>query len=101
VFSPFIADATVTLIKRGLRGEKVWQAHRAHYYQRLVRAGWSHRKLSLWAYALMFAFASGSCLLTTLPGRLQWPLVACCGLALAGILYAIDRWLLRQPSATR
>ncbi|HYN53140.1 MAG TPA: glycosyltransferase family 4 protein, partial [Methylotenera sp.] len=27
VFSPFIIDATVTLIKRLLAGEKVWQAH--------------------------------------------------------------------------
>jgi UDP-N-acetylmuramyl pentapeptide phosphotransferase/UDP-N-acetylglucosamine-1-phosphate transferase len=44
VFSPFIVDATTTLAKRLLRGAKVWQAHREHYYQRLIQAGWGHRK---------------------------------------------------------
>lgn len=57
VFSPFIVDATVTLLKRALRGEKVWQAHREHYYQRLIRLGWSHRRLALAEYALMLAAA--------------------------------------------
>jgi UDP-N-acetylmuramyl pentapeptide phosphotransferase/UDP-N-acetylglucosamine-1-phosphate transferase len=28
------ADATITLTRRLLRGEKVWQAHREHFYQR-------------------------------------------------------------------
>src|SRR5262249_53435950 len=44
VFSPFIVDATVTLFKRALRGARVWEAHREHYYQRLVQSGWGHRK---------------------------------------------------------
>ncbi len=53
VFSPFIVDATVTLLKRLLRGEKIWQAHREHYYQRLIRAGLGHRNTALLEYALM------------------------------------------------
>lgn len=59
IFSPFVVDATVTLVRRGLRGERVWQAHREHYYQRLVQAGWGHRKTVLIEYALM-ASAGGS-----------------------------------------
>jgi UDP-N-acetylmuramyl pentapeptide phosphotransferase/UDP-N-acetylglucosamine-1-phosphate transferase len=55
VFSPFIADASVTLVKRGLRGEKVWQAHREHYYQRMVQSGLGHRNTALFAYMLMLA----------------------------------------------
>lgn len=55
VFSPFVADATVTLLKRALRGERVWKAHREHYYQRLVQIGWGHRNVALFAYVLMFA----------------------------------------------
>jgi len=42
VFLPFIADATVTLTRRTLRGERIWRAHREHYYQRLVRMGFGH-----------------------------------------------------------
>jgi UDP-N-acetylmuramyl pentapeptide phosphotransferase/UDP-N-acetylglucosamine-1-phosphate transferase len=53
VFSPFIADATVTLVRRLLRREKVWQAHKTHYYQQLVQAGWGHRKTVLLEYVIM------------------------------------------------
>jgi UDP-GlcNAc:undecaprenyl-phosphate/decaprenyl-phosphate GlcNAc-1-phosphate transferase len=53
VFSPFIVDATVTLIKRLLKREKVWQAHREHYYQRLIQLGWGHRKTALYEYVVM------------------------------------------------
>ncbi len=38
----YLADATITLIRRALRGEKVWQAHREHFYQQAVRRGLSH-----------------------------------------------------------
>ncbi len=62
LFSPFIIDASLTLLRRGVAGERVWLAHRDHYYQRLVRMGWSHRRLALAEYAVMSA-AAGSCLL--------------------------------------
>lgn len=53
VFSPFIVDATVTVVHRGLRGERVWQAHREHLYQRMVAAGLGHlRTVGAW-YGLM------------------------------------------------
>jgi UDP-N-acetylmuramyl pentapeptide phosphotransferase/UDP-N-acetylglucosamine-1-phosphate transferase len=38
----FLADATITLGRRLLRGERVWQAHREHFYQLAVRRGLSH-----------------------------------------------------------
>jgi UDP-N-acetylmuramyl pentapeptide phosphotransferase/UDP-N-acetylglucosamine-1-phosphate transferase len=38
----FLADATITLARRLLRGERIWQAHREHYYQRAVRRGLGH-----------------------------------------------------------
>jgi UDP-GlcNAc:undecaprenyl-phosphate GlcNAc-1-phosphate transferase len=53
VFSPFIFDASVTLLQRIWKREKFWKAHNTHCYQRLVRMGWSHRKVSLSYYALM------------------------------------------------
>ncbi len=42
----YLADATITLIRRGLKGEKIWQAHRQHYYQQAVQRGVSHGKAS-------------------------------------------------------
>jgi UDP-N-acetylmuramyl pentapeptide phosphotransferase/UDP-N-acetylglucosamine-1-phosphate transferase len=53
VFSPFIVDASVTLVKRTVRGEKFTEAHREHYYQRLIQMGWGHRNVALIEYALM------------------------------------------------
>ncbi|ODN63401.1 glycosyl transferase [Burkholderia cenocepacia] len=53
VFSPFIADASLTLAKRVIRKEKIWEAHREHYYQRLVRMGMGHRPITLVWYGLM------------------------------------------------
>ena len=38
----YLADATLTLVRRLLRGRRVWQAHREHFYQRVAAAGWSH-----------------------------------------------------------
>jgi UDP-N-acetylmuramyl pentapeptide phosphotransferase/UDP-N-acetylglucosamine-1-phosphate transferase len=38
----FIADATITLARRLLRGAPIWQAHREHFYQLAVRRGLSH-----------------------------------------------------------
>lgn len=68
VFSPFIVDATATLVKRGLRGEKIWQAHRSHYYQRVILMGSSHTRLALSEYALMVACAGAALLALHNPG---------------------------------
>jgi UDP-N-acetylmuramyl pentapeptide phosphotransferase/UDP-N-acetylglucosamine-1-phosphate transferase len=43
----FVLDTSVTLIRRARRGEVLHQAHREHFYQRLVRAGWSHQRTTL------------------------------------------------------
>lgn len=40
------SDATITLLKRLLRGEKVWVAHRDHFFQVPVRSGASHLRVS-------------------------------------------------------
>ena len=38
----FLADGTITLLRRLLRGERVWEAHREHFYQRAVQRGHGH-----------------------------------------------------------
>jgi len=42
----YLADATTTLVRRALKGEKVWQAHRQHYYQKALQRGLSHAAVS-------------------------------------------------------
>ncbi|MGR3174924.1 MAG: MraY family glycosyltransferase [Candidatus Scalindua sp.] len=43
----FIVDATFTLFRRLFNGEKIWKAHRSHFYQRAVQIGYSHRTVTL------------------------------------------------------
>jgi Fuc2NAc and GlcNAc transferase len=53
----FLADATFTLVRRFARGARWDEAHREHLYQRLVKAGATHRAVAL-------AVGGGSVLLT-------------------------------------
>jgi phospho-N-acetylmuramoyl-pentapeptide-transferase len=57
VFAPFVVDATMTLVSRALRGERVWRPHREHLYQRMVSSGLGHRRTALIWYFLMAAAA--------------------------------------------
>jgi UDP-N-acetylmuramyl pentapeptide phosphotransferase/UDP-N-acetylglucosamine-1-phosphate transferase len=46
----YLADATITISRRALAGEKIWQPHRKHFYQRAVQGGKRHDQVS-WAIA--------------------------------------------------
>lgn len=96
VFSPFVFDATVTLLKRLLRGEKIWQAHRGHYYQRLVQIGWGHRKTAIAEYALMLAVGGSAVFLLTQSGSMVLYILILWVLAYVAIMWMIDRlWAAR------
>ena len=99
VFLPFIADATTTLARRAWRRERVWEAHRSHYYQRLHRLGAGHRG-TLAIYGCWMA-GSGVTALACLRWEraLGWP--AFCAWCVAGAAFfaAIDyHWRIRPDS---
>ena len=91
VFAPFIADASVTLARRGLRGERVWQAHREHYYQRVVRMGWSHRRLALHEFVLMGATGISAAALRAAPESIQWIGIAIWLGLFCALMWLVDR----------
>lgn len=72
IFSPFIVDSTVTLIRRALAGERCWEAHRSHYYQRLVGLGWTHRRTLLAEIVLMLSCALSAAISFNQPQYIQW-----------------------------
>lgn len=88
VFSPFIVDASVTLMKRTLRGVKITEAHREHYYQRAIQLGWGHRNVALAEYALMACAALSA--LWVLQQENKLPFIV---LAWLVIYAALMRWL--------
>jgi Fuc2NAc and GlcNAc transferase len=60
----FVTDATVTLLTRLLRGERWYEAHRNHGYQKLARRWGGHRPVTLRAVAvnmLWLAPLAGAC----------------------------------------
>jgi len=93
VFAPFIGDATLTLLWRLARGERVWRAHREHYYQRLVRMGAGHRGAALTGYALMLICAAAALYARQAPAAVQAMAIGAAMLALASAAVWIDmRW---------
>lgn len=93
VFLPFIVDATVTLLRRGWRGEKVWHAHKEHYYQRLIRMGWSHRKTAFVEYALMGGSGSMALLALSTSAPTAILIVVLWGTVLITLMWLVDnRW---------
>jgi UDP-N-acetylmuramyl pentapeptide phosphotransferase/UDP-N-acetylglucosamine-1-phosphate transferase len=76
VFLPFVADATSTLLRRLLGGERVWQGHRDHSYQRLVQLGLGHAgTLALYAALMIGAAVSALAALARAP-QAGWYLLA-------------------------
>jgi Fuc2NAc and GlcNAc transferase len=43
----FFCDATVTLVLRFAKGERIYEAHRTHAYQRLARLWGNHRRVTV------------------------------------------------------
>jgi UDP-N-acetylmuramyl pentapeptide phosphotransferase/UDP-N-acetylglucosamine-1-phosphate transferase len=86
-FSPFIVDATWTLLHRLRRGERLWEAHRSHHYQRLVLAGWSRRATLLRSYVLMTTAAGCAVAAPQLPPAEQWLL-----LTAWAVIYVLIHW---------
>jgi UDP-N-acetylmuramyl pentapeptide phosphotransferase/UDP-N-acetylglucosamine-1-phosphate transferase len=91
VFSPFVVDASVTLLRRALQGERLWEAHRSHYYQRLVQLGWGHRRTVSWEYALMGAASLSALLAFTSRTAIQWLVLAVWMALYSGLAISVQR----------
>jgi UDP-N-acetylmuramyl pentapeptide phosphotransferase/UDP-N-acetylglucosamine-1-phosphate transferase len=90
VFAPFMCDATLTLLKRLLRRERVWRAHREHYYQRLVRMGYGHRGAAYIEYAAMLGCAVVALAVREADAKVQAAALVLATLALIGLAVWID-----------
>ena len=54
----YLADATITLLRRLARREKVWEAHRSHFYQQATDNGFSALAVSAHVFGLNLALAA-------------------------------------------
>lgn len=80
----FIVDSGITLLRRTLRLQKVWHAHREHAYQHAVQNGHSHAKVSATALAINFFWLSPLAAIAWIRPSDSWVLLAVAYVALAG-----------------
>jgi len=103
-FGPFAGDATLTLAKRIARREPAWRAHREHYYQRLVRMGFGHRKTAFIEYAAMIGCGIAALAARGTAPAVQVTVFAGASAALLAVALWIDlrwaRYVRRTGSAT-
>jgi len=88
----YLADASITLAKRVLRREKLWHAHREHFYQRAVQRGFSHAAVTtrvLLCNAVLVALALVAVLAQ--PTLSPWIPVALALLAVIALLFILAR----------
>lgn len=85
----YLADATITLVRRGARGERVWQAHRQHFYQRALISNPRHDRITLTILAANLVLVAAAVLAAAGHG-----LVGCAlgGTAVAAVLTVLSLW---------
>jgi UDP-N-acetylmuramyl pentapeptide phosphotransferase/UDP-N-acetylglucosamine-1-phosphate transferase len=90
----YLADATLTLLRRLLAGERVWEAHRTHFYQRATVNGLSVREVIARVLVVNAALA----VLAVCTVLTSSALISGIALGLGGLLTG---WLLRDFSRKR
>jgi UDP-N-acetylmuramyl pentapeptide phosphotransferase/UDP-N-acetylglucosamine-1-phosphate transferase len=65
----YLADGTITLLRRAVRGEPVWQAHRSHFYQRATDRGFRVIEVVARVFAINVALAALALATILLPSR--------------------------------
>lgn len=69
----FLTDASLTLLARVLRGERWYNAHRQHLYQRLIAHGWSHSRVAVLYQAINLALILPGIGVAVYYPALAWP----------------------------
>jgi UDP-N-acetylmuramyl pentapeptide phosphotransferase/UDP-N-acetylglucosamine-1-phosphate transferase len=82
----YVADATLTLLRRLVAGEPVWQAHRTHFYQRAVKAGFSVSDVVIRVFAVNLVLAALALLTCLKPGLMSGLTALTVGATLVGWL---------------
>jgi UDP-N-acetylmuramyl pentapeptide phosphotransferase/UDP-N-acetylglucosamine-1-phosphate transferase len=84
----YLADATLTLIRRLSSGERVWQAHRTHYYQRATDRGFSVTEIVTRVFAVNLGLAVLAVMTVIVPGTTSEIVALSCGALLVAWMLA-------------
>ncbi len=73
VMGLFLTDSTATLLVRVMRGERWYNAHRQHLYQRLIAQGWSHGRVAVFYQAVNLVLVLPGIGVAVRYPELAWP----------------------------
>jgi UDP-N-acetylmuramyl pentapeptide phosphotransferase/UDP-N-acetylglucosamine-1-phosphate transferase len=82
----YFADATITLGRRLIRGERVWEAHRSHFYQRATKGGFTVPQVIARVAAVNLALVVLALVTVVAPSVMVSSLALIAGAALVGWL---------------
>jgi UDP-N-acetylmuramyl pentapeptide phosphotransferase/UDP-N-acetylglucosamine-1-phosphate transferase len=67
----YIADATITLMRRLTRGEPVWQSHRTHFYQLATDRGFAVTEVVARVFIVNLGLCALAVMTVIVPGKLS------------------------------
>lgn len=82
----YLADATLTLLRRIIQGERPWEAHRTHFYQRACANGFSVGEVVGRVFLTNFALVALALLTVLRPGLLADGVALAAGCLLVGLM---------------
>ena len=82
VATPLLGDACLCVPRRLIAGQRVFQAHRLHLFQRLHQAGWPHGRVSC-----LYIAATAVLAIALIWGGLPWVIT------LAALVLLLGLWL--------
>ncbi len=95
----YLMDATITLLRRLVRGEKVWEAHRSHFYQKATDNGLSVLQVSAHVFGLNLVLAGLAAMTLVWPsGAVQ---IAALGIGVVLVGLVLRRFSKPKPEVSR
>jgi UDP-N-acetylmuramyl pentapeptide phosphotransferase/UDP-N-acetylglucosamine-1-phosphate transferase len=82
----YLMDATITLLKRLARRERVWEAHRSHFYQQATDNGFSALRVSAHVFGLNLVLIGLAAITLAWPSALVQIACLVAGAACTGLL---------------
>jgi len=95
----YLVDATLTLLRRLALREKVWEAHRSHFYQRATDNGFSALSVSAHVFGLNLVLAGLAAMTLLWPSGAVQAAALALGLCLVGLV--LRRFSLQRPEVSR
>ena len=82
----YLADATITLLRQLSRGERVWQAHRSHYYQRATERGYTVLEIVTRIFIVNLILVVLAVVTVVVPGMAIELVCSCVGVVVVTVL---------------